>query len=166
MDSISKLSHYIISKHTYFLESKEVGKKMHTIVCDERGKFEVPYSPLKIVKNSCKANGSHYDICLGQSKDLLRDTQRHKLPIVVGSDFGKPLILFPLFSPESKANIWIVYNNVLKYNSFDNISIVFRNNHKVDLPIQKITILQQLSSSRALETLITKMWKENELHFL
>ena len=165
VDSISKLRHYIISKHTFILESKTNGKQQHTIVHDHRGTFEVPTSSLQIVKNSCKAHGSHYDYSLAQSKKLLYHTQRHKLPIVVGSDYGKPLILFPLFSPDAKQNMWILFNNVLQCRTFDKISIVLTNNQIVDLPIQENTLLRQISSSLILEKLITNNWRDNQLYF-
>lgn len=162
MDSIKNMRNYVISKHTYILESKLNGENLHTIVHDHRGKFEVPITSLQIVKKSCEAYGSEYNASLKQSRKLLEKFQKHKLPLVVGNDFGNPLILFPIFSPSAKHNMWILYNNVISISTSDsNVSVIMKNSQEVNLPINKPTLIQQIASSGILHKLIEQKWFNN-----
>jgi competence protein ComK len=162
MDSIANIKNYIVTKHTFLLESKQHGKKLHTIIHDQRGTFEVAMSPLRVIKNSCKAYGSNYRFSQENSKELLTRLQKHKLPIVVGSDFGKPLILFPIFSPSAKHNMWIVYNNVISMSTHSvNVAVILKNSEEYDLPINKNTLVQQIASSGILHNLVQKQWQDN-----
>lgn len=165
MDSVIKCNDYIIGKHTYLLESKHNGEKIHTIVYDRRGIYEVAKSPLNLVKKNCNLFGSSYEASLQQSKYVLGKTQTHKLPVVVGYDFGKPLILYPLFSPQSKQNTWIMFNNVTEFN-FQSMqpSIVLGNQFEYPLPVHKSTITSQTTASFALYKKVETLWRDK--HFL
>ena len=166
MDSNSNTRNYLISKHTFLLESKANGKNLMTVVHDKRGKYEIPISPLRLIKKSCALYGRNYNSSLEESKELLNLIQRKKLPLVVGNDFGKPLIVFPLFSPSSKHNIWIVYNNVLSLSTLeDEVGVIFQNMDKVLLPVKKNTLIQQMASSLVLYTLTTRQWDNRQLLF-
>ena len=165
MDSVIKCTDYIIGKHTYLLESKMKDSKLHTIIHDRRGVYEIPKPPLTIINKSCTLFGSSYEATLKLSKKMLGKTQSHKLPIVVGYDYGKPLILYPLFSPKAHKNAWVMFNNVTGFN-FQQQQPSITLGHRIDypLPVQKTTITNQTTTSFALYKNVEAQIKDT--HFL
>lgn len=173
MDSKSLVNQLIINKYTLFLESKPVGKKVHTAIHSYsdgternknlfvRKKVDVLKSPVRIIDHNLQNMISSYETSLRSSQKHLERLQKHKLPIVVGNYQGVPLVLFPIYSPESKQNIWILYNNVLTIEVHtNNTAVIFVNEQRLDLPIQQKTLVQQMTSSGILFNMVKKDWED------
>ena len=171
MDSKGYADQLIINQQTLFLESKPVGKKTHTLIYSyneiERNnstmvinkKVEVPKSPIRVIDHNLQNMVSSYESSLKSSQKHLEKLQRHKLPLVVGNYRGTPLVLFPIFSPDSKQNIWVHYNNVLNIEIYNHrTTVIFKNEQQLDLPIQKNTLVQQMASSGVLYNIIHREW--------
>lgn len=122
-NNLPEVTKYIVTNSTFCLISYSQRNKIFTLVLDKHGKVTTPYKPLRIIRHTCLLHGSTFDATVFQSKQFFGHN-RHKLPIMVAYNFGDPCIMFPLFSPHSKQNIWISLNAIVNIQEYDESTIV------------------------------------------
>ena len=103
---------YIITNSTYCLISEPYRNTVHTLILDKYGQATVPFQPLRIIRHTCSLHGTTYEAAKHHAKEFFGHN-RHKMPIMVAYNFGEPCVLFPLFSPKSKQNIWVAVNAII-----------------------------------------------------
>ena len=134
---------YIISNSTYCLISQPYRNKIYTLALDKYGQFTVPFPPLRVLRHTCSLHGTTYEAAKHHAKSFF-GRGRHKMPIMVAYNFGDPCVLFPLFSPQSKQNIWITLNAVVNIEEQNESTLVtFINGTQRVLPVHLKSFNQQ-----------------------
>ena len=119
---------YEINKTTYALLSKN----NQTEIIDESGKKVINKQKNVILNYSCAYYGSSLKGRLEGSKAALGS--KYKLPIIV--EETQEIIFFPTSSPDNEDCCWISLNNIVNYEqNFKNVTVIFKNNTKINLNI-------------------------------
>ncbi len=110
MQTSRQALNYIVSFDTFILKPVLEDNRISTRIIERNGEFSIPRKPLHIVRKSCE----HYGGSLQNSTNSARITlnNRHKTPIIIASDFGRPCIFMPTISPHSEQNIWFSYHAI------------------------------------------------------
>ena len=115
--------------------------------------FIVDLSTKKIIDNSCKFFGSNLSDRVKMTSRLINISS--KTPIII--EETRNIIFFPLKSVREKNNIWISYNNLLKYVKKDeNTVFYFKNNKMVNISFSYYIIDNQVTRSLILDYEIKK----------
>ena len=98
-----------------------------TLVVTLEKEFIVDECAKKIIDNSCKYFGSTL-------VERIKATQRvvnirSKVPIIIEN--SRNIIFFPLKSCREKSNIWISFNNLVRYEKKDNVTYLYFKENKV-----------------------------------
>lgn len=110
MKNVKRASDYVVSFDTFMLIPTLEDERISTHIIERNADIIIPRKPLHIIRKSC----SHYGGSLQNSTNSARITlnNRHKTPIIIASDFGRPCIFMPTISPQSDQNIWISYHAI------------------------------------------------------
>lgn len=116
--------------------------------------FIVNTDVVTIVKNSCLYFGSSLEGRKEGTKSLLNC--EIKVPIII--EDSKNLIMFPTSSYKSNRNVWISYNNLLKYSKYDgdNTLLCFKENNDIKVNIKYNIIDNQIIRCIKLDAIINK----------
>lgn len=134
---------YYITNSTYCLISQPISGKVFTEVLDKHGKTTMSYPPLRVIRQTCSLNGSTFEATTKQAKEFLGHN-RHKVPIMVAYNFGDPCVIFPLFSPRSKQNIWVTVNAIINIEEVNESTLVtFVNGSERIFPVHLKSFNQQ-----------------------
>lgn len=108
----------------------------------------------EIIKNSCLYFGSSLDGRKEGTKHLINCEM--KVPIII--EDSQNLIIFPTFSYRNKKNVWISYNNLLKYSKLDNehTKLSFKQAKDVTVEIKYNIIDNQIIRCIKLESVLNK----------
>lgn len=156
----SVLKNYRVTSSTYLLQSKPLGKRVFTTVYEKNNVYTVTKKPLKLIQEACVFMGSSYKAAIEHSKLILLDS-RHKLPVVVANEFQQPITMFPLFSPKSKQNIWVSFNNITNIvNKKHSVLVTFKDEFEFELPVTISSLNNQYVASAILYRAIHKKWNE------
>ena len=143
MNQEKNLTSYIISNSTYLLSSVDTGDRTQTIIYDKYGISKIDQKPLKLVRNTCRLHGTSLEAATKTAKAFFGHN-RHKLPIVISIEYGNPCIFFPLFSPQSSANIWINLHSIINIQDHgDETLVTFSNMLEKKLPLHCKSFNQQ-----------------------
>ena len=130
------------------------------------GDFIVKKSSLKIIENSCLFFGSSYEGRKEGTKSLIGIDM--KVPIVI--EDSKKIIFFPTSSCIRESSIWISYQNLIKYNRYNDISsdLYFRGNVHVRVGCKYTLVDNQIIRCIKLEKAVDnrKKFLEKECMFL
>ena len=139
---------YIIKETTLALLPK--GKKTKILEFDSN--FEVEESINKIIEYNCNLNGSTLEGRRRWSSYLIGAS--YKPPIII--DEVKRIILIPTHSSKNPNCSWLVLENILKYqlNKNHQVTIVFKNNQKIDLNVCFANFDKQVLRATRLESAI------------
>ena len=139
---------YIIKETTLALLPK--GKKTKILEFDSN--FEVEESINKIIEYNCNLNGSTLEGRRRGSSYLIGAS--YKPPIII--DEVKRIILIPTHSSKNPNCSWLVLENILKYqlNKNHQVTIVFKNNQKIDLNVCFANFDKQVLRATRLESAI------------
>lgn len=109
-------------------------------------------STRKIVEYNCYINGSTLEGRRHASSYLIGDY--YKTPIII--DESKKIILIPTHSDRNPECIWLVLNNILKYkiNSENKVTVIFKNEQKLDLNVSYSIFDKQVFRATRLESAI------------
>ena len=142
MNIIKKVCNYTITNSTFVLKSTQINNRIQTTIYDKHGQSIIDQRPLKLVRNNCRLHGTSYEAALAHAKEFFGEN-RHKLPIVISMEYGNPCVIFPIFSPYSETNCWVVLHPIINIQQHDDETIVtFSNMTEVTLPIQYKTFNQ------------------------
>lgn len=134
---------YIVSSTTFLLRPHISHDKIHTIIYDKQGKIMFADKPLKIIRSTCRMHGTTFTAIQRKAK-LFFGNARHKLPILLTTDYGNPCIFFPLFSPHSPNNAWINLHAITNIKEVGEETIVTLSiSTEVTLPIHYKSFNQQ-----------------------
>ncbi len=89
--------------------------------------YFVDKSSYKLINQSCKFFGSNLKERIKMTNRLINVSI--KSPIII--EERRNIIFFPLRSVREKVNIWISFNNLLKYEKQDNFTVLYFNGGKV-----------------------------------
>mgnify|MGYP003397797561 FL=1 len=117
------VSKYIITNSTYCLISRAFRNHVHTLILDKHGQVTVSFQPLRVIRHTCSLHGTTYEAAKHHAKNFFGHT-RHKMPIMVAYNFGEPCVMFPLFSPQSKQNIWVAVNAIINIEERNESTVV------------------------------------------
>ncbi len=121
--------------------------------------FIVNESSKDIVNNSCKYFGSSMAERIKTTNRLINISS--KSPIVI--EESRNIIFFPLKSTREKCNIWISFNNLLKYVKNDDKTVLyFKLNKEIDIKFSYYIIDNQVTRSLMLDYEINKRRKSLE----
>lgn len=153
------LKQYHINKNTFLLKGNIVNKKLTTtIVYEKDAIFEVDRKLNSVISTACKNINSTITNAKHISREIFHES-RKKLPLVVGNDFGQPLILFPLFSPRCKDNTWVLYNAVTNIvNHKTHITVTFQHQYEIDLDVSIQIFNNRYVDASILQRYILKNW--------
>ncbi|MCH7320668.1 competence protein ComK [Solibacillus sp. MA9] len=118
-----QISKYYITNSTYCLISQPNSDKVFTVILDKHGKTTMSFPPLRVIRHTCTLNGSTFEATTQQAREFLGHN-RHKVPIMVAYNFGDPCVVFPLFSPHSKQNIWVTVNAIINIEEMNESTLV------------------------------------------
>ena len=130
-----------------------------TLVVTLEKEFIVDECAKKIIDNSCKYFGSTL-------VERIKATQRvvnirSKVPIIIEN--SRNIIFFPLKSCREKSNIWISFNNLVRYEKKDNVTYLYFKENKVQkLDFSYYIIDNQVTRSLLLDYEINKRRKSLE----
>ena len=107
----------------------------------------------KIIDNSCKFFGSSLNDRVNMTKRLINI--KSKSPIII--EESRDIIFFPLKSIREKCNIWISFNNLLKFvKSGDKTIFYFKGNKQVEIDFSYYIIDNQVTRSLMLDYEVKK----------
>lgn len=110
--------------------------------------FIINIDSKKIIDNSCKYFGSNLSERVNMTKRLINI--KSKSPIII--EETRNIIFFPLKSIRDKCNIWISFNNLLKYVKSDDKTIFyFKENKQVIIDFSYYIIDNQVTRSLMLD---------------
>lgn len=130
-----------------------------TLVVTLEKEFIVDECAKKIIDNSCKYFGSTL-------VERIKATQRvvnirSKVPIIIEN--SRNIIFFPLKSCREKSNIWISFNNLVRYEKKDNVTYLYFKENKVQkLDFSYYIIDNQVTRSLFLDYEMNKRRKSLE----
>ena len=130
-----------------------------TLVVTLEKEFIVDECAQKIIDNSCKYFGSTL-------VERIKATQRvvnirSKVPIIIEN--SRNIIFFPLKSCREKSNIWISFNNLVRYEKKDNVTYLYFKENKVQkLDFSYYIIDNQVTRSLLLDYEMNKRRKSLE----
>ena len=130
-----------------------------TLVVTLEKDFIVDECAKKIIDNSCKYFGSTL-------VERIKATQRvvnirSKVPIIIEN--SRNIIFFPLKSCREKSNIWISFNNLVRYEKKDNVTYLYFKENKVQkLDFSYYIIDNQVTRSLLLDYEMNKRRKSLE----
>lgn len=130
-----------------------------TLVVTLEKEFIVDECAKKIIDNSCKYFGSTL-------VERIKATQRvvnirSKVPIIIEN--SRNIIFFPLKSCREKSNIWISFNNLVRYEKKDNVTYLYFKENKVQkLDFSYYIIDNQVTRSLLLDYEMNKRRKSLE----
>ena len=130
-----------------------------TLVVTLEKEFIVDECAKKIIDNSCKYFGSTL-------VERIKATQRvvnirSKVPIIIEN--SRNVIFFPLKSCREKSNIWISFNNLVRYEKKDNVTYLYFKENKVQkLDFSYYIIDNQVTRSLLLDYEMNKRRKSLE----
>lgn len=149
---------YAIHCDTYLIQTTYKDGKYYALVYEKGRQFYVETKPLKLIDSACRAIGTNFQTASENAKKILGN--KLKVPIIVGFEDQSPFIMFPLYSPRSHHNIWIAYNTIINVvNHKKKITLTFRDDTQVDIPILISSFNNQYVSSAMLAISIEKNWK-------
>jgi len=115
--------------------------------------FIIDTDSKKIIDNSCKYFGSSLTDRVNMTKRLINI--KSKSPIII--EESRDIIFFPLKSIRDKSNIWISFNNLVKYVKSDDKTIIyFKDNKEVTIDFSYYIIDNQVTRSLMLDYEIKK----------
>lgn len=107
--------------------------------------------PYEVMEHSCNYFGSNYQGRVAGSKNILGST--YKVPVIV--EESNDLIFFPTMSPEIKGCSWFSLNAIDHINKNKKYSqICLKNGKKINIPVSKNSIENQLLRATRLKYLI------------
>lgn len=130
-----------------------------TLVVTLGKEFIVDECAKKIIDNSCKYFGSTL-------VERIKATQRvvnirSKVPIIIEN--SRNIIFFPLKSCREKSNIWISFNNLVRYEKKDDVTYLYFKENKVQkLDFSYYIIDNQVTRSLLLDYEMNKRRKSLE----
>lgn len=130
-----------------------------TLVVTLEKEFIVDECAKKIIYNSCKYFGSTL-------VERIKATQRvvnirSKVPIIIEN--SRNIIFFPLKSCREKSNIWISFNNLVRYEKKDDVTYLYFKENKVQkLDFSYYIIDNQVTRSLLLDYEMNKRRKSLE----
>ena len=125
----------------------------NTKVITLENEFIVSCNSKKIIDDSCKFFGSSLTDRVNMTRRLVNINS--KSPIII--EESRNILFFPLKSVREKSNIWISYNNLLKYvKSGDKTIFYFRNDKQVVIDFSYYIIDNQVTRSLMLDYEIKK----------
>ena len=130
-----------------------------TLVVTLEKEFIVDECAKKNIDNSCKYFGSTL-------VERIKATQRvvnirSKVPIIIEN--SRNIIFFPLKSCREKSNIWISFNNLVRYEKKDNVTYLYFKENKVQkLDFSYYIIDNQVTRSLLLDYEMNKRRKSLE----
>jgi len=146
---------YIINSETLILLPLENEK---TKVFEVDNVLVVNDSVENIVKNSCYYFGSSLKGRQDGTKNMLNC--RIKVPIVV--EDSKKMIFFPTHSHTNAENVWVSFNNLLKYTKYDKGTTIFhfKNNNEINVKVTYNVVDNQIIRCIKLDSILSKRKKE------
>ena len=140
---------YIINENTVALLPN--GKKTKILELNQERLLEESIS--KILEYNCNINGSTFEGRRKGSSYLIGVS--YKPPIIV--DEIKRIILIPTHSSKNPNCSWFVLENILKYylNKNHQVTILFKNNQKIELNICYANFDKQVLRATRLESAIS-----------
>ena len=116
--------------------------------------FIVDMEVSDIIKNSCLYFGSSLEGRKEGTKHLINCEM--KVPIIV--EDSQSLIIFPTYSYRNNKNVWISYNNMLKYSKIDNehTLLSFKQGNDITVDITYNIIDNQIIRCIKLEAALNK----------
>lgn len=158
MNNVRILKQYVFSNSTFVLQSKMFDEKLHSLVLDKDERLLVPIKPNVIIGRSLKRINSSFPHARDISKEVLGDTSK-KLPLVIGNHFGQPLVIFPLFSPDSKDNCWVFYNAITKIGGVrDSVQVEFKHQYEWTANVSRQVFNNQYVNATNLYKAISQRW--------
>ena len=151
---MEELNNYEINADTLLIIPISSGKSK---VIETGSTFIVKNSSLDIIKRSCLFFGCSYDGRRDAIKNLIGVDM--KVPIVI--EESRNIIFFPTSSCVKRNSIWISYQNLLKYNKFNEFSTVlyFKKNKKIKIDVKYNLIDNQIIRCLKLDTILLKRKK-------
>lgn len=160
MKQTKLIKHYAISESTFVIQGRIINGKLCTVVYDRNGYSVINVKPNILIGRSLRNINSTLAHARDVSKTILGDRCK-KLPLVIGNHFGQPIILFPLFSPKSKDNIWIVYNSITRIGGDKNsILIEFKHQHEWTSNTSRQIFNNQYVNATNLYKAVLKRWNQ------
>ena len=146
-----EIEEYIVNYETLVIMPIDTNKSK---VYEYDDVFIVNMDVNQIIKNSCLYFGSSLEGRKEGTKHLINCEM--KLPIIV--EDSQSLIFFPTSSYRNNKNVWISYNNLLKYTKIDNKNtmLYFKQNNNINLLVKYNIIDNQIIRCIKLEAIINK----------
>lgn len=155
----SQNASYLISLDTLALEPFRTENGMGTRIIEKGEIFTIPQKPIHSIRKSCSHYGHSFKSAVNSAKQFLEN--RHKVPIVLAYDFGKPLVFIPTMSPTSDHTIWIALHAIANIEPHEMGCIVhLKNNYSIIVNVSESTIFRQHSLGTILETEYKKRYKQ------
>lgn len=130
-----------------------------TLVITTEKEFIVQENAKKIIDNSCKFFGSSLRECTNATQRIVNI--RSKVPIII--EQSRSIIFFPLKSSREKNNIWISFNNLIKYEKKDNKTVLyFKENIVKKIEFSYYIVDNQVTRSLVLDYEVNKRRKSLE----
>ena len=130
-----------------------------TKVVTTEGEFIVNNYSKKIIDNSCKFFGSSLADRIKATNRLVK--MASKTPIII--EESRDIIFFPLRSTREKNNIWVSFNNLVKYEkNAENTIFYFKSGKQISIKFSYYIIDNQVTRSLMLDYEINKRRKSLE----
>lgn len=130
-----------------------------TLVITTEKEFIVQENAKKIIDNSCKFFGSSLRECTNATQRIVNI--HSKVPIII--EQSRSIIFFPLKSSREKNNIWISFNNLIKYEKKDNKTVLyFKENIVKKIEFSYYIVDNQVTRSLVLDYEVNKRRKSLE----
>ncbi len=130
-----------------------------TKVVTTDGEFIVNNNSKKIIDNSCKFFGSSLADRIKATNRLVK--MASKTPIII--EESRDIIFFPLRSTREKNNIWVSFNNLVKYEkNAENTIFYFKSGKQISIKFSYYIIDNQVTRSLMLDYEINKRRKSLE----
>lgn len=130
-----------------------------TKVVTTDGEFIVNNNSKKIIDNSCKFFGSSLADRIKATNRLVK--MASKTPIII--EESRNIIFFPLRSTREKNNIWVSFNNLVKYEkNAENTIFYFKSGKQISIKFSYYIIDNQVTRSLMLDYEINKRRKSLE----
>ena len=126
-----------------------------TKVVTTEGEFIVNNYSKKIIDNSCKFFGSSLADRIKATNRLVK--MASKTPIII--EESRDIIFFPLRSTREKNNIWVSFNNLVKY---EKTIFYFKSGKQISIKFSYYIIDNQVTRSLMLDYEINKRRKSLE----
>lgn len=148
---------YIINENTIAL--LPMGKNTKVLEFAQEFLVELPIT--KIIEYNCNLNGSTFEGRRKGSSYLIGAS--YKPPIIMNE--VKRIILIPTHSSKNPNCAWFVLENILKYyvNKNHQVTIIFKNNQKMELNICYANFDKQVLRATRLESAIRGAKYKNHL---